>query len=316
MATPTTALSPDPSQPVVDLTEYRQAIEEFHVMLRYALAEGLDLDDKTRQAVAVVQQNLLSLMGGVGPDHPPGPPDHPTAPPLIDFGTLMAGHAALAKAIAPATPLSLRATEPARGWMGSLRRPPLILTMIVIAILAMIGFAITSVMLASDTTNVVLEKLNWCFAAGLGAVFYVLFTAHGYVKDRTFDPRYNPLYLIRFVLGLLSGFILAIVLQSWLHPASSNTAPSVTGGTNSLNVANLGPAVIALLGGFSTEAVYQILQRIVDMLLAAIRGDDSGNAKAQVAQAAQNQLLALADDPAMPPDMKSKAIAAAKKIGA
>ena len=257
--------------------ELEQALSELQLMLRYALGEGFELDDNTRQAVAEAQ----------------GP---------IDFGKLMTAHAALSKVIAPATPLSLKATEPARGPLGSLRRPPLILAMILVGALSAIGFVVT-ILYTTTSKSPAGEKLNWCFAAALGAVFYVLFTALSYVKDRTFDPRYNPLYVIRFVLGVLAGLILAIVLGAPLF--NKNTT-----------ISGLGPSVIALLGGFSTEAVYQVLQRLVDMLLAAIRGDNSDAAKAKAAQAAQKELLSLADDPAMPAALKSKAIAAAKKVGA
>jgi hypothetical protein len=143
---------------------------------------------------------------------------------------------------------------------------------------------------------------NWLFAAALGAVFYVLFTVHQYVKDRTFDPRYNTVYLIRFVLGVLSGLIMAALIGPSFFAKDSS------------QIASLGPGVLALLGGFSTEAVYQILQRMVDILVAAVKGDGADAAKAKAAQAGQKELLGLADDPNMPPDMKSKAIAAAKKI--
>ena len=176
--------------------------------------------------------------------------------------------------------------------------------MIVVAVVAIGGFVGTNILSAMAYRSEAIEKLNWCSAAALGAVFYVLFTAHSYVKDRTFDPRYNVLYVIRFVLGVLAGLILAIVLnQSSLFAKDSPAS-------------RFAPAVIALLGGFSTEAVYQILQRMVDLLLAAIRGDDSDAAKAKASQAAQKELLTLADDPKMPPELKSKAIAAAKKVGA
>jgi hypothetical protein len=141
----------------------------------------------------------------------------------------------------------------------------------------------------SPTVQAILERLNWLFSAALGAVFYVLFTALGYVKDRTYDPRYNSIYVIRFVLGVLAGLILAIVLQN-----------SLGGDT----VRKLGPSVIALLGGFSTEAVYQVLQRLVEVLLAAIRGDNSGTAQAKAASDARNELLKLVDDPATPIAMK------------
>lgn len=274
METPSNSGSPKPPANA----DFEETLREFQLMLHYALSEGLLIDDKTLQTVAAAQ----------------------AAPEGDNFPALMAAHAALAKVVAPATPLSLEATRPAPGPMGSLRRPPLIMWMIIIALVAAIGFVVTNIFSSSST----IEKANWCFAAALGAVFYVLFTAHGYVKDRTFDPRYNAVYLIRFVLGVLSGLILAIVLERFTKNSPNNT------------VSNLGPSVIALLGGFSTEAVYQVLQRFVDMLLAAVRGDDSDAAKAKASQAAQQELLALADDPAMSPDLKSKAIAAAKKIAA
>ena len=151
----------------------------------------------------------------------------------------------------------------------------------------------------SPTTQAILERLNWLFSAALGAVFYVLFTALDYVKNRTYDPRYNSIYVIRFVLGVLAGLILAIVMQNSFGGDIAK---------------KLGPSVIALLGGFSTEAVYQVLQRLVEVLLAAVRGDNSSAAKAKAAGDAQNELLKLADDSAMPGAMKSKAIASARKL--
>jgi hypothetical protein len=265
----------------ISQNEFEKARNEFNLMLRYILSEGLEIDDKTRPLIAAVQQDA----------EPEGP---------SRFDKLMQAHGALSKVIAPATPLSLEATEPAPGWFGSLRRPPLVRAMIIVAVIAAVGFVYTSI--EDPQKSLIVDRLNWMFAAALGAVFYVLFTAHGFVKDRTFDPRYNSLYVIRFFLGVLAGLILAIVLEKW--------RPSAKGSID------LGPAVIALLGGFSTEAVYQILQRLVEILLAAVRGDDSDRAKAKASQRASTELLALADDPTMPQELKSKAIAAAKKLAA
>jgi hypothetical protein len=280
------------TQSTPSFTEFDQALREFDLMLRYALSEGLAIDDKTRLAVAVQQKLALT----------PPLPQHSPTPDCFD--ELLAAHIALSKVIAPATPLSLRATEPASGWLGSLRRPPLVLGMIIVSVIAAVGFVVASILFAqSGTSHPVGEKLIWCFAAALGAVFYVLFTALNYVKDRTFDPRYTPLYVIKFALGVFAGLILAIVLAAPLFNKNGT-------------ISSLGPAVIALLGGFSTEAVYQILQRLVDILVAAVRGDNSDAAKAKASESAQKELLTLADDPAMPPDLKSKAIAAAKKVAA
>jgi hypothetical protein len=316
--------------------DMKRVISEYRLMFRYANSAGLVFDEQAQAA-----------MNAVGPD-----------PEKANFADLMAAHGALTKLVAPATPLSLEATEPAEGLMGTLRRPALVLWMIVIAIVAGIGFTWTEIVIqqappttasstqcqplpagganpsasnpaAKPTGSTVIPSgtsspaggtsqtpanqsatngvsaamiINWCFAAALGAVFYVLFTAHQYVKDRTFDPRYNTVYLIRFVLGVLSGLIMAALV------GQSNLAKS------SSQIMSLGPAVLALLGGFSTEAVYQVLQRMVDILLAAVNGDGANAAKAKAAQAGQEELLNLADDSSMPPEMKSKAIAAAKKI--
>ena len=41
--------------------EVKQALDEFELMLHYALAEGLDLDAKTRNTVAAVQQTLIAI---------------------------------------------------------------------------------------------------------------------------------------------------------------------------------------------------------------------------------------------------------------
>lgn len=323
--------------------DLKRLVGEYRLMFRYANAAGLLLDDKTQAA-----------MIAVGAD--PGD---------ASFADLMAAHSALTRIVAPATPLSLEATEPAGGRFGRLLRPALVFWMMVIAIVAGVGFAWTEIDIEqappiatsstqsqtttavganpsaagaspsapsagtnptgstttpaganspatvtshttasqSETTGVSASMvINWCCAAALGAVFYVLFTALQYVNNRTFDPAYNTVYLIRFVLGVLSGLILAALI------GQSNFA------RGNEEIMSLGPAVLALLGGFSTEAVYQILQRMVDILLAAVKGDGADAAQAKAAQAGQRELLNLADDPSMPAEMKSKAIAAAKKI--
>lgn len=232
MAAPDMALV-DANQHALASPEFQQALSEVNLMLRYALSEGLDIDNNTRQDIVVLQQNMAVINM---PQPPPGAPAIGNV-----FDQLMSAHGALSKVIAPATPLSLQATEPAGTWIGSLRRPPLIGTMIIVGVIAAIGFVVTNVLFGGEGKSLAGEKLIWCFAAALGAVFYVLFTALPYVRDRTFDPRYTPLYFIRFVLGVLAGLILAIVLASPMF-------------NNNPNVKSLGGSVIALLGGFPRKA--------------------------------------------------------------
>jgi hypothetical protein len=278
MATSSITLAQDKETPI------QQALEQVRLMYGYALAEG-KLDDGARTALIDVKAALTT------------PDNSALNASAIDFDKLLLAHAALVRIIAPATPSSLDATEPLAGWFGSLRRPPLIGSMILIAIASLFCFV------AAGAFNFP-KELQWASAASLGAVFYVLFTAHSYVKDRTFDLRYNAVYVIRYVLGVLAGIILAIVAFN-----------QQLGGAGDQKLA-LVPAVIALLGGFSTEAVYQILQRMVDIMVAAVKGDSSDAAKTKAEQVAQKEFLDLAEDSSVSDGLKAKLIAAAKKVGA
>lgn len=112
-----------------------------------------------------------------------------------------------------------------------------------------------------------LSFLNSIFGAGLGAAFYILIRTQKYLVNRSFDPKYNNVYLARFATGVVSGFLLSIFIKDHLP-----------GG----NLAKLTPGMIAILGGFSAEAVEQILQRMVEVLVTFVRGDGAAQAKAEL----------------------------------
>ena len=78
---------------------------------------------------------------------------------------------------------------------------------------------------------------------------------------------------------------------------------------------SIGPALAALVGGFSVEAVFQVLQRVVDVLLAAVRGDNSEATKAKVSQTAQKELLTIAEFPSLSQAEVNQIHAAVKKVG-
>ena len=52
----------------------------------------------------------------------------------------------------------------------------------------------------------------------------------------------------------------------------------------------LGPGVIAIIGGYSAEAVQLILQRLADIITAMVRGDSSAEVKAKLAAEHSAQL--------------------------
>ena len=109
--------------------------------------------------------------------------------------------------------------------------------------------------------------LNEIFAAGLGSAFYTLWTANQYVLNRTFDPRYNICYMVRFILGVIGGVVLASI------------APTLFESHETLK--RFGPGLFALLGGYSAEAVNQVLQRLADVMVAAIKGGPADQVKAK-----------------------------------
>ncbi len=119
-----------------------------------------------------------------------------------------------------------------------------------------------------------LTPLNILFGAGLGAAFYILLNTQPYLSTRSFDPKYNAIYVARFITGVIAGLILATALR-----------PFVTTLFQGKNEFSFAPGVLAILGGYAAEAVQQILQRLVEVLLTAVRGD--GSAQAQAAAAAK-----------------------------
>ncbi|GAB2866591.1 hypothetical protein GCM10027277_39350 [Pseudoduganella ginsengisoli] len=145
--------------------------------------------------------------------------------------------------------------------------------------------------------------LNIFAGAGLGASFYILLRTQPYLENRSYDPKYNAAYFSRFVTGLIAGVILASALRPVLVQS---------GGT----VATLGAGILAILGGYSAEAVELILQRLVEVILATIRGDGSAQVQAK-ASAAEREKLAKVDDGAanvLAADTLEQAKAEARKL--
>lgn len=120
------------------------------------------------------------------------------------------------------------------------------------------------------------ESINAFAGAALGASFYVLLKTQPYLVTRSYDPKYNAVYFARFITGLIAGVILATAI-----------GPAFRDKFGSGGAAALTPGILAILGGFAAEAVEQLLQRLVEVLLTAVRGDGSAQvqAKAVVAQA-------------------------------
>lgn len=124
-----------------------------------------------------------------------------------------------------------------------------------------------------------IAQIDWTSLSGamIGSFFYTIIRLQPYLENRTFDPKYNSAYANRLVTGIVAGVILAYVLKDWALANKANDA-----------LKNLSAGTMGIVGGFSAEAVQEVLQRIKDVLLSLIRGDNSAQiqAKATAQQAA------------------------------
>lgn len=101
-------------------------------------------------------------------------------------------------------------------------------------------------------------------AAALGACFYNLYIMYEYITSFTFDPKYYSSYWIRIVLGIVAGFMLAEMIPIEF---SKDTA--------------LSKPLLALVGGFSAEAVNWILKRFVETVKTLVKGSNAAMVKQQ-----------------------------------
>jgi hypothetical protein len=121
----------------------------------------------------------------------------------------------------------------------------------------------------SDVFDQVLLNLRILFAAALGAAFYSLYTANSYIIKRTFDRAFTTHYVVRFVLGVVSGCLLAHFNKLFIGVRLDNTA-----------LGSLALPALALLGGYSAEAVYALLTRVVDTMTTLVKGSGKEQARA------------------------------------
>ncbi|MFO7842182.1 MAG: hypothetical protein R6V16_00100 [Bacteroidales bacterium] len=150
----------------------------------------------------------------------------------------------------PANPVTIKYTRQAYGLFFAKNK--VINVIIGLTILCLVFFIISS----AKNNNHVYGILSLLFASGLGAGFYTLSTARKYLVKRTFDPSYNPTYLIRFLLGITAGTILALIFKEVI----------------TLNDFKFSAEILAVVGGFSADAVSTILERVAELIVAVFKG--------------------------------------------
>lgn len=229
---------------------YEELAFECDAMIRYALGRGRDV-------TPAIVETVASALGELG-----------TKPPITK---LAKAHRKLALIVAPAEPRSLRllhelaGRDPGRAWFRmSLPRNLTMVAILAIVVVLAVG---TSPDISADPdagnpmvsngATLLLNQLFFLSIAALGSCFHGLFTVKRYIVAGTFDPSYAPTYWIRFLLGVMSGLILASLVE--VDESSSLHA--------------IARPVLALVGGFSAAVVHRALERLVMTVDNLLQGD-------------------------------------------
>jgi hypothetical protein len=186
-------------------------------------------------------------------------------------------HARLAQIIAPVKPnVAVMITAHTTNgkhfkFLGSV---PLIRHMMYISFLSLAGMFGVSVspevngdpnnfsLLHNNGYSLLLNELFLLFAASLGASFNALFVADKYAREGIWNPSYETSYWIRYILGLLSGAMLATLIP--IEEINTSTR------SGSLN--GFGGPILAVVGGFSSNVVYHIFSRMTETLESLVSG--------------------------------------------
>lgn len=182
---------------------------------------------------------------------------------------LVDAHNMLCKNIAPATPKSIAYTKKIRedGSGKSLfSKLPLVRNLIVLSLIFLAIFVITGS--SGSVNDISLDKgvmhnkgwplvLNLAYlssVAGLGVLFYMLKNVSGSVKSGTLVPEDTIYYIALIVLGVISGLIMSEILNFYTKDPEY--------------ISLFNKSVLALIGGFSSDAIFTVLQGLIDRLKA------------------------------------------------
>lgn len=180
---------------------------------------------------------------------------------------LINAHNLLCKNVAPATPKSIAFTkklyQDGKG-KSMLNKLPIVRNLILLGILFLAIFILTG--LSPEVNNNSLDKgmmnnngfpllLNIGYLAsvsGLGVLFYLLKSVSKSVKEGVLVPEESIEYIAQIILGIIAGLILSEILSIYI--------------TNPNNINLFNKSVLALIGGFSSDAIFSILQGVIDRI--------------------------------------------------
>jgi len=182
---------------------------------------------------------------------------------------LVNAHNLLARNVAPATPKSIEYTrkihEDDRN-KSLFSKHPLVRNLIILAFVFLAGFIGTSLskgvnnnsldsgLFDNQGANLLLNITFLISVSGLGVVFYLLKNVNTAIQNGTLVPEDKIYYLALIVLGVISGLIMSEIISFYRIGESGTT-------TDGINLFN--KSLLALIGGFSSDAIFSVLQGII-----------------------------------------------------
>lgn len=267
-----------------------QTLQECEIMLKYALENGKNVDPQVLRQIKELQDQQLNNANS-----------RSTESNIDDIGSL---HNLLAKAISPATPSTVVLMEKTKGRFFAFLGPvPMVRKMMFLTLICLAAFlglfiapevdssTINGDILSYEPKKFLLNELFIVSAAALGAAFYALFEAYKYVSAASYDSKYDSIYWIRFVLGVVSGVILA----QFLFVGDSGISDTTSGNMAIITYKPL----LAFLGGFSSRVVHKILESLVDSIETFISGsarDAVAAREAAAKTATENKIKSLQEE--------------------
>lgn len=181
---------------------------------------------------------------------------------------LINAHNLLCKNVAPATPKCIvyaKELHKDSNKKSIFKRLPLLRNLILLAVFFLIAFIGTGMSPKVDNDSLnkgvmnssglpLLLNLSYLGSvAGLGILFYLLKNVSTSLKNGTLLPEDSISYLSQIVLGIIAGLIMSEIMATYVIDLKSN-------------VSMFNKSVLALIGGFSSDAIFSILQGIINKI--------------------------------------------------
>lgn len=196
---------------------------------------------------------------------------------------LLAVYNHLVEVVKPASPGTLLLFEESRqstSWftfLGPLLIVRQFMMAAIVALATLLGMSLTPhlnnetiqlSLLEGSGLHQVVRLMFLLAASAVGASFYALFKMNSYISEGTFDTKYASTYWSRFVLGLVAGMLMSELFVVFI-PATD----AIGDGDGSMaSPTYLLKPILAILGGFSANLVYRILNRLIEAVESIFRG--------------------------------------------